>query len=380
VPRRAAPRDPPVERKRARRESQDEPTPDGDDWVECGGELIWAAGFTEGGVPYGLTEDQFREASEEDSRGAGWLRAKRILRAVAEQRAGASAKVDIGYVKRVGSGLTHDTFAAEVEIATSSGGEVAKLAVVLVRDGCDPDFDERTRKEARLLVDLAAMNLPFRVPCAFGLYPDGGSLAMVRSLERGIDLDLRAGRQGRVRPWETVASIAAAIHRVTPDALPWLVPRHASRLDHALAAIAELDAMPEPEVVDACAWMRDHLPPATPSALLHGDLLGQNILLGVDEPDAVIDWEYAQVGDPAYDLAIVTRGVRRPFQVDGGMDRLLEAYARSGGVVEQDHVRLHELALAAGWYREALNGETSHAPTEQLHFLRGLLRRVSMRA
>jgi thiamine kinase-like enzyme len=29
---------------------------------------------------------------------------------------------------------------------------------------------------------------------------------------------------------------------------------------------------------------------------------------------AVIDWEYAIRGHPAYDLAIVTRGTRRPFQ------------------------------------------------------------------
>ncbi len=43
--------------------------------------------------------------------------------------------------------------------------------------------------------------------------------------------------------------------------------------------------------------MEEHLPPATPSTLVHGDLLGQNILLGLSKPDAVIDWEYAQLGD-----------------------------------------------------------------------------------
>ncbi|MES1178233.1 MAG: phosphotransferase [Myxococcales bacterium] len=43
---------------------------------------------------------------------------------------------------------------------------------------------------------------------------------------------------------------------------------------------------------------------------------------------AVIDWEYTALGDPAYDLAIVTRGARRPFQnrprsrqVAGGLQR-----------------------------------------------------------
>jgi len=55
-------------------------------------------------------------------------------------------------------------------------------------------------------------------------------------------------------------------------------------------------------------------PPDDPSVLLHGDLLGQ-ILLAMDGPHHVINWEYATRGDPAYDLAIVTRGVEQPFQI-----------------------------------------------------------------
>jgi thiamine kinase-like enzyme len=46
---------------------------------------------------------------------------------------------------------------------------------------------------------------------------------------------------------------------------------------------------------------------------LHGDLLPQNLLFTIpdDREIAVVDWECAQIGDAAYDLAIVTRGVRR---------------------------------------------------------------------
>jgi thiamine kinase-like enzyme len=44
---------------------------------------------------------------------------------------------------------------------------------------------------------------------------------------------------------------------------------------------------------------------------LDGDLLPQNMLFGVrdDREIDVVDWERAQIGDAAYDLAIVTRGV-----------------------------------------------------------------------
>jgi aminoglycoside phosphotransferase (APT) family kinase protein len=43
--------------------------------------------------------------------------------------------------------------------------------------------------------------------------------------------------------------------------------------------------------------------------VLHGDLLPQNLLFEIREngATAVVDWECAQIGDPAYDLAIVHR-------------------------------------------------------------------------
>lgn len=210
---------------------------------------MWAAGFTEGGLPYGMSEDEFRAASARYGQQAPWARAKRFLEAVVAESAGAGATVDVGYVKKMGHGLSRDAFAAEVEITSHSTREVAEIAVLLPRRGCDPAIDERTRKEARLLHDLAGVGFPF-------------------------------------------------------------------------------------------------------------------------------DWEYAQLGDPAYDLAIVTRGVRRPFQIDGGMDRLLDSYNRVGGVeVSRAHVHLHELALAARWYRDALDGES--APAQQLQLLRSVLRQAS---
>src|SRR5688572_27459626 len=115
------------------------------------------------------------------------------------------ARVDVGYVKKMGQGLSRHTFVAEGEIDTDSKRAAAEIAVLLPRRGCDPDIAERTKKEARILDDLAKMGLPFRVPRVFGVYPDAGHLALVRSFERGVELDLRAGRQNRVRPWETVA-------------------------------------------------------------------------------------------------------------------------------------------------------------------------------
>ncbi|WP_437650448.1 phosphotransferase [Sorangium sp. So ce362] len=48
------------------------------------------------------------------------------------------------------------------------------------------------------------------------------------------------------------------------------------------------------ELREAERWALDHLPEEAPATLIHGDLLGQNILLHWEQPFAVIDWEYAR--------------------------------------------------------------------------------------
>jgi aminoglycoside phosphotransferase (APT) family kinase protein len=89
--------------------------------------------------------------------------------------------------------------------------------------------------------------------------------------------------------------------------------------------------------------------------LIHGDLLGQNILLAPGDTPALIDWEYCAIGDPAYDLAVATRGVERPFQIDRGMERLLAAYwSNGGGNVAAPDVHFYEVCLAAGWVCDEL--------------------------
>ncbi|HEY0132443.1 MAG TPA: phosphotransferase, partial [Nannocystis sp.] len=86
-------------------------------------------------------------------------------------------------------------------------------------------------------------------------------------------------------------------------------------------------------------------------ALVHGDLLGQNLRIDFDGEPGVIDWEYAMLGDPAHDLAIVARGARRPFQSADGRARLLEAYnTRASFEVTKDDLRFFELALHVRWF------------------------------
>lgn len=363
--------------RRRKRQGPDEPLPPEEGWVQWGGEAIWAVGETAGGAPYGLTEEGFREAAYRESPGAGWARAKAILQQTIRGRVGPRAEVEVGWVKRIGRGLSRDIFAAEVGINPDPGNLSGPYAVMLPRWDAIPGLDARTRREAALLERLAQLTLPFRVPDVIGAVPEGGQLVLVRRFFDGIEMDFRAGRQPTIRPWEVVGQVAAAIHAIDLAGLVDLLPGHATRREHGQADLEVFDGLEDREARDAHAWAREHLPPHAPAAFVHGDLLGQNILLWPETLPAVIDWEYALRGDPAYDLAIVTRGVRRPFQVDGGLQRLLEAYAASGGSpVTAANVHFHELCLAAGWYREALEGKGAHPPDTERQRLCGILNRA----
>jgi aminoglycoside phosphotransferase (APT) family kinase protein len=53
------------------------------------------------------------------------------------------------------------------------------------------------------------------------------------------------------------------------------------------------------------SWLPEHLPPAQPPRLVHGDYRLDNIILSSDEPlvAAVLDWELSTLGDPLADFS-----------------------------------------------------------------------------
>lgn len=363
-----------IQPRRGPRTAESEPRLEGEEWVEWGNQRIWAVGFTAGGAPYGLTEEEMRESSaaEAEAQGAGWARAKRLLEQFLASRSGTTADIEIGWVRHLGSGLCRKAFTAEVSLFPDPAGLGGDYVVLLPLPDAEPSYDDRARFEARLLARLSSVDLPLRIPRVMGLLSCAGRPVLIETRIPGIPLDLRAGRQRSVRPWDLVARAAAAVHALDADILSfpenpdWKVPGHETRRDHALASLSMLEGLPDPVFPEIHAWALEHLPGPERSVLLHGDLLGQNILLVPGEPPGLIDWEWARFGDPAYDLAIVTGGARRPFQLADGLDRLLEAYAARSAEIRKDHVHLYELCLRTRQYVEALAEDARTHPPEAL--------------
>lgn len=260
---------------------------------------------------------------------------------------------------RLGDGLTYETFAARI-----AGQDL----VVRIPHGDDIDEQVETASStAALLARVAPLPLPFDRPLTLALIdiPDG--IASVQTRLFGVPLwklvSHKKGRQSvHPEPWQPMGTIAAALHGIDPALGAGLSVSFETRRDHA-RSMAEPAAYADAPYMDEVEdWLDANLPPATPARVLHGDLLGQNVLWApAEDLVGVIDWEAARLGDPAYDLAIMTRGRRKPFGRTDGLKRLLDAYNQTADVpLSEKEVRFHEMSLMASWIADS-EGEAANA-------------------
>jgi len=373
----------PVRRHRKRSELEEEVTrPSGGRWRRVGNTLVAVA--DDEAKPLAGREGlpELDALAEETRFGPDKARAAAALRWFARYWSGAEVRIEIERVHRVGEGLTRVGFAANVSTTPDPDGISGPYVILAVRRGADPGIGGRMVRELELLEHLRSLELGFQVPRALGALWCGGHLFAVQSFIEGIPIELRAPRAGPISPWKTVAAIAAQIHRIDPQSLGSVISGPRTWCEHVEQVLPVLEGVDSAVGLAALDWARAHLPPEIPSAFLHGDLLGQNLRQPLEPgPIAVIDWERAGLGHPAYDLAIVTRGHRRPFQTEGGLQLLLEAYNAAGGArIEPVDVHLFELCLAAGWYHDALERPSSQSARHNLEIFAGILRRAQASA
>src|SRR5436190_10152373 len=250
------------------RACDDEPRAEGDGWEDYGGALMWVVGHTEGGAPNGLTVDEFRLANERSAGDAEWARAKFVLDELFELSSEPDTRVEVGWVRKYAEGMSREIFAAEVDLTPDRARRSGPYVVLLPRPDSERDLDQRVRKELRLLARLSSTRPPFGIPECVGAYPVSGRLALVRRFVRGVELDLRVGRQPGLRPWETLGGIMAAIHGLEGDRFADILPGSATRRGHALEALRVFDGLDGPEMGMARAWAAAHLPSDEPSVLL----------------------------------------------------------------------------------------------------------------
>jgi len=155
----------------------------------------------------------------------------------------------------------------------------------------------------------------------------------------------------------------AAVHSVSPEAVPSLDQTAAEdivdrELDTYERIYEETKLKQEPAVQEALRWFRANKPAVPETTLVHGDFRVGNVLVTDDELTGVLDWEFARVGDPLYDLGYAStryfsgkliEPTERPELASALVERewFYDEYEnRTGRRVDRDRVRYWQ-ALSA---------------------------------
>ncbi len=97
-----------------------------------------------------------------------------------------------------------------------------------------------------------------------------------------------------------LAEELARIHAIPPERLPFL-----EQGDQIGRFYAELDSVgePHPAIELGLHWVKERLPRHREPVVLHGDWRIGNVVVDERGLVAVLDWEFAHLGDPAEDVA-----------------------------------------------------------------------------
>lgn len=166
-----------------------------------------------------------------------------------------------------------------------------------------------------------------------------------------------------------MADELALIHAIDPARLPFLpeaelFPRLRAELD----AIGE----PHPAIEYGLAWCEGRLPLERPRVVAHGDFRVGNLMVDEHGLVAVLDWEFAHLGDPAGDLAWpLVRAWR--FGADrlrlggvAGVERYLARYAELTGLeVPHEELDTWEVLGNCRWAIGSLGQARRHLSGEE---------------
>ncbi|HJU10748.1 MAG TPA: phosphotransferase family protein [Candidatus Binataceae bacterium] len=154
--------------------------------------------------------------------------------------------------------------------------------------------------------------------------------------------------------------ILAAIHRIEPAEVPFLMSQDAATHLAAHRRVVDYYQFRMPALELALKWLEKHLPHNHRHTVVHGDFRTGNFIVGEEGIRCVLDWELAQAGDPIQDLGWLCIRTWRfggsgPVGGFGHREDLYAAYEKASGyAVESKHAKFWEAFGNVKWAIDCL--------------------------
>jgi aminoglycoside phosphotransferase (APT) family kinase protein len=237
-----------------------------------------------------------------------------LVSLIADNRSRAS-NIKISQLMRLHGGNSSEIWSFRADWKEPSGYVARDL---ILRRGAENEFVSTGRDTEFML--LRALNLTSVLAPEVLFFDNDGrhlerpSMIMERcqgDSDRGLLTEngkLGLNVDTRVNLARQIIDSLCAIHRVDTAAMQF--DPEAGRLDPAVrqlnhydSEISRLESEPMAELRLASWWLRENLPkPPIRRTVIHGDFRPANMLIHCGRLSAVLDWEFAHIGDPVEDL------------------------------------------------------------------------------
>jgi aminoglycoside phosphotransferase (APT) family kinase protein len=227
-------------------------------------------------------------------------------------------------------------------------GSITEGFLRIERDA-QPDGPWSLRKETQIVRSLK--DTPVPVPEVYGRNEDLACTLFERVRGRS-DLDKLDDPLQQRAVYEHFIEIVASLHTLDLDALDLPAMPHPTTSDE--CALGEVEMLldhwreflsdyHDPLLTFGVLWLRRHAPPKFERvSLVQGDTGPVNFLFDGPRVTAVIDWEWAHLGDPLEDLGNIC--VREFWNPSGGLDGLFPRYQDASGItVDPATVRFYRV-------------------------------------
>lgn len=258
----------------------------------------------------------------------------------AAYKAGIDAKRVEG-LKRLSGGASKETWAFDIVLSDGSQRELVMRREPPGRRFVSQGLDSLAMEAAVVkLAGKAGVLVPgviFELPASS---PGGAGYAMDRIEGETIGVRVLKLFQSASASKEMARQCGSILARIHSTSGYEHLDLKSCGADEALAMLEERHrdtGQDRPVFEFALSWLKDNLPAEEKRVLLHGDFRNGNLIVGPEGIRAVLDWELAHIGPPAYDLAwlcVPSWRFQKPELPVGGFGtykELMAGYTAAGG-------------------------------------------------